>query len=226
MIPISEFATREAMLAAAAARIAEALDRAIAQHGAGCAALSGGGTPEPAYRAFASMPLDWQKVTFLQVDERFVPPSDDASNEKMLRRALSAALGAGARLLPMFAQNATFREAADIADRAYAGQRIGVAVLGMGEDGHTASWFPNSPDLDAVLDLNNARTVAAVHAPGAAGSEHRLTLTRSALLKADAALLLIAGEAKRDRLASSDGQAPVHAMFAQGAPGREVLWAP
>src|SRR6185503_512980 len=89
---ITEFATREALMQAAAQRLADVLQDAIGKHGSACAALSGGSTPAPAYRAFATMPLDWTKITFALVDERFVPPSHAASNEALVRRELGAAL--------------------------------------------------------------------------------------------------------------------------------------
>ncbi|MGD9981179.1 MAG: 6-phosphogluconolactonase [Hyphomonadaceae bacterium] len=220
---VREFASREAMMQAAAERIAEALSQGMKERGAGCAALSGGGTPEPAYRALAALALDWPRVTFLLVDERFAPPSDPASNEGMLRRALAPALAAGAQLLPMFADNATPEEAAARANAVYARKHIDIALMGMGDDGHTASWFPQSPDLAAALDLANPRTVIAVEAPGAAGSAMRLTMTRSAIAKARSRLLLLAGEQKRQALPAHAAGAPVAALLQLGA---DIFWAP
>jgi len=222
MKPVREFASRDALMQATADCIAEALNDAILARGAACAALSGGETPEPAYRALATHPLDWPRVTLLLVDERFVPPSDPASNEGMLRRALATALASGARLLPMFADNATPDEAAARADAVYAREQIDIALMGMGDDGHTASWFPRSLNLAAALDLANPRTVIAVNAPGAAGSAARLTMTRSAIAKARNRLLLLAGEKKRQALQAQGANAPVAALLQIGA---DIFWA-
>ena len=228
MIPnLETFADREALMAAAAQRIATALEGAIRRHGAACAALSGGSTPEPAYRALAALPLDWPNVTFALVDERFVPPNDTASNQALVQRTLGLALDAGARLAPMFFPAATVELSADQAEPRYAPLRIDIALMGMGDDGHTASWFPGVPALGNALDLNNPRTVMALHAPQAAGSADRLTLTRSALSRAERVILLIAGEEKRVRLeqALQHDDAPVSSLFAPNMPATAVLWA-
>ncbi|MGQ0531785.1 MAG: 6-phosphogluconolactonase [Caulobacteraceae bacterium] len=225
MTPITEFAARSALMQATASRIAHALNQAISENGEACAALSGGVTPEPAYRDLGLMPVDWPKVTFLLVDERFVPPANEASNESMLRRALATPLAAGARLIPMFAENATLEEAAVRAEAAHSRQRIDIAVMGMGNDGHTASWFPQAPELKAALDLTNPRTVMPIHAPGASGSAERLTLTRSAIAKAGEALLLIVGADKRELLQDPHPPLPVDTLF-DPPPPTETLWAP
>lgn len=222
---IRAFATRDALMNAAAETIANALIKGISARGEGIAALSGGSTPEPAYEALAALPLDWRRVTFLLVDERFVPTSDGASNEAMLRRALARALGNGAKLLPMYAHGASADETAQRADALYANKHIDIALMGMGADGHTASWFPESAQLLDALDLTNPRTVISVQAPNAAGAAARLTLTRSALARADAITLLITGDEKR-RLLEDKTRAslPVDALFDLPV-AAEALWA-
>ncbi len=214
MKPIRKFATREVLADAAAAGILQALRSGVLQRGAGLAALSGGGTPELTYRKLAAQPYHWAKVTFLVVDERFVPLSDPNSNEAMLRRALAPALAAGATLLPMFANGVSLDEAAARADTLYAEKAIDIAVMGMGNDGHTASWFPQSPQLGSALDLNSRHSVIAVTAPGASGSQERLTLTRSAIARADAIALLITGGAKLALLEDRErASLPVDVLF-------------
>jgi 6-phosphogluconolactonase len=227
MLDIAAFPSREALMQAAAARIAEALAAAVGEHGRACAVLSGGGTPEPAYAQLAGKALDWARITFALVDERFVPPTHEASNEKMLRRALAPALAQGAQFAPMYASDATVAEAALRADALYAQLRIDIAVMGMGADAHTASWFAGAA---AALDPANPRTVVAVHAPQAAGCADRLTLTRAAYNRARRAILLIMGEDKRARLRTAAHepleQAPVAALLGPDAPPLEILWTP
>ena len=226
-LAVKEFATHDALMLAVASRTADALAEAISKHGSACAALSGGGTPAPAYRALAAMSLDWPKIILALVDERYVPPSDAASNEGLVRRELKDAFDAGVQFRPMY-DPPTLDQAADIADKIYAPMRIDLALMGMGGDGHTASWFPGAAKLGEALALDNPRTVMALTAAQADGSPQRLTLTRSAFTRIGSVLLLITGADKRTRLeaALAGDYAPVAALFAQALPNPEVFWAP
>lgn len=228
MIPnLTTFETRDALMSAAAERMADALRAGIAARGSACVALSGGSTPAPAYARLATMAVEWSNVTLALVDERFVPPDHEASNETLVRRTMADALSAGAVLTPMFAALPTVVEAADAAEPNYRDLTIDVALMGMGEDGHTASWFPGVPALGNALDLDNPRAVMALNAPQGAGSPDRLTLTRSAIARAGSVILLITGEEKRARLgqALAHNDAPVSALFAPNMPAPDVLWA-
>ena len=106
---------------------------------------------------------------------------------------------------------------------------IGVAVLGMGTDGHTASFFPHGDRLDDALDMATESRVLPMQAEGA--GEPRLTLTLAALLDARFLALHIEGQEKRDvfdmALAGTDaGSMPVRAVLHQDKTPVHIFWAP
>jgi 6-phosphogluconolactonase len=226
-------ADAEEWLQAAVADIAGALQRALLAregHERTRLLLSGGSTPAPVYRALARAPLDWQRIELGLVDERWLPEHDPASNARLVRETLLREGAAGARFEPMLMPPHSIEDsvrAANAAARAGA-----VAVLGMGEDGHTASLFPHTPGLAAALAASeDFVAVDAGTAPVAQPWPRRISLTPAGLARASARILLLRGERKRGvllrALDGDDAMAmPVRAAFAlPGAPLR-VHWCP
>jgi 6-phosphogluconolactonase len=186
--------------AAIAAHIATALRTAIAARGQASLAVSGGKSPIPLFEALREQDLDWSKVTVVLVDERVVPRDHADSNTALVARHLLQGRAAAARFLPFFRELApTFN--AEVLDALVrdAEDRIvtlpwplDVAVLGMGEDAHTASLFPGAPGYArAIATDQRLAWVVPDTAPHA-----RLSLTLSALLAARELVLSIAGESK------------------------------
>lgn len=186
--------------------------------------LSGGSTPRAAYRLLASMDVDWSCTELFFSDERFVPPDHKDSNYSMVRESLLASGTVTPRKLFVVPTDGSPQSAADRYDEALRQQygagtlEAGVplfhlTLLGLGDDGHTASLLPGQPVLN-----ERERWVAAV--PEGRG-EPRITLTYPALESSALIIFLVSGAAKRDALAQArGGQLPAGALKPQG----EVLW--
>lgn len=160
--------------------------------------LSGGSTPGPVYRALAKAPLDWSRVDIGLVDERWLLPDDPDSNARMVRTHLLHDHAAAARFEPLTLAGRRIEDAVAAAN-AHAQLGASAAVLGMGEDGHTASLFPNSHDLTRALESRQAYVaVDAQDAPGARQWPRRISLTPVGLARVQTRLLLIQGERKRE----------------------------
>jgi 6-phosphogluconolactonase len=209
------FADREALAAALAADVAAALVRSIAARGTATLAVSGGTTPALFLAALSEAGIAWDRVTVTLVDERQVPETSARSNARLVRAHLLQNKAAAARFVPLF----------DNPDAARL-DRLDVVVLGMGSDGHTASYFPGGDRLAEALDPQGKVRLIAMTAPAA--GEPRLTFTLPLLLGASALMLHIEGQEKRDVLdkALAEGPAgdmPIRAVL-RGASPVTVYW--
>ena len=190
-----------AVAAEAATRMAVALRAALKARGRAIVALSGGNTPRDAYAALAREPgLDWSKIDVFWVDERAVGPTDDRSNYRWAKATLlDAAHVPAERVHRMPSDAPDLPAAAKVYEKAIADVFAGgepdfdLMVLGVGDDGHTASLFPGDPTVDVTDRLVTV-------APAQAGREARLTLTRTVIQRARSVLVLVVGAAKRRAL--------------------------
>ncbi len=189
-----------ALLAAALAQaVAADLAAALAARGCASLAVSGGNTPKAFMQALAQQPLDWGRVTVTLVDERWVPESSDRSNAALVRSHLLQGPASEARFLPLHRDTAEPETSlAEVARSLADALPLDVAVLGMGEDGHTASFFPGGDLLEQALDPDGTSAVLPMRAPGA--GEPRITLTLPVLLAARRLYLHIEGAGKREVL--------------------------
>jgi 6-phosphogluconolactonase len=157
-------------------------------------ALSGGSTPRPVYERLATVDYPWSDVDVFFGDERCVPPDHPDSNFRMANEALLSKVGA--RVHPMTDCDADGYEAEL---RSVFGDvdlpSIDLNLLGIGDDGHTASLFPGKPSLE-VTD----RWVTYVPEPGMPPPHPRLTLTLPVHDASKLAVFLVSGESKRERV--------------------------
>ncbi|MDX3899843.1 MAG: 6-phosphogluconolactonase [Sphingobium sp.] len=177
-----------------ARHVAGRLSAAIADRGVATLALSGGRSPRAMLEALRTMPLDWAKLIVVQVDERWVEADHPDSNQRLIREALLTGPAAAARLVAMKndAPDAYRGQPACEAAMAALPWPLDIVLLGMGEDGHTASLFPGAAELHEGL-TTSALTLAVT--PPAAPHQ-RLSLSRRAILSSREILLQIGGSAK------------------------------
>ncbi|CAM8645242.1 6-phosphogluconolactonase [Sphingobium sp.] len=189
------FATGAQAAADIAARIATILSDAVAQRGVASIALSGGRSPRPVLEALSQVDLDWGKVVVTLVDERWVAPDNADSNEKLVRDTLLRGAAAQARFVPMKtpAANAYAGQAAVEAAFADLPWPLDIILLGMGDDGHTASLFPEGKELAEGL-TSQALTIAAT--PPVAPHE-RMSLTAHGISQSRHIFLQISGVGKK-----------------------------
>lgn len=193
----------------AATHIVTQLRDAISQRGQASLALSGGSAPVLLMKRLAQMTLEWEKVTITQVDERWVPASDENSNAGLIQRCMPSALQR-ARWKPLYRGESLLADAQHAALMLARLNPLDVVVLGMGEDGHTASLFPHHNKLASWLNPAGAELCVAV--PAEEGRLERLSMTASAIQSARHLMLVIAGEEKYQTLATAVQLDDQHAM--------------
>ncbi|WP_269716558.1 6-phosphogluconolactonase [Caulobacter sp. NIBR2454] len=227
-VVIETFDSRDAAYDAAAEAVAEALRAGLRTKGYASLAGAGGSTPAPVYERLSAMPLAWDQVTAALVDERFVPNTAPDSNEKLLREHLLKDQAAKARFTPMYSDGAP-SEAAAVASKTHAKLLpLDAVLLGMGEDGHFASLFPDNPALEEGLDLSSRKVVIAAPAGEPAPPQTRLTFTLAALAQSRSLVLLVTGAAKKavvEAALDDPARYPIGAVFAQTKAPVRVLWA-
>ena len=224
------FANDAALVESFAQTVAANLRAAIDARGRALIGLSGGSTPREFLKHLSNQELDWSRVTVTLCDDRWVPPTNDRSNEHLLRETLLRNKAAKARFAPLYIdapdpESALSRVQANVAKLQ---MPFDVTVLGMGSDGHTASLFPGG---DHLAEASNPKTTARVlpmRAPDA--PEPRITLTLPALIDTRALYLHIEGADKKavfdDAMTSDDSSAPIRTVLKASRVTPIVYWCP
>jgi len=229
-MPVAEhiYESRAELAAALASRISDVLATAVDRRGVGFLAVSGGNTPGQFFSELSQTPIDWSKVVVTLVDERLVPPSSPRSNGGLVLGRLLQGPAAKARFVPLYHDVPDVEEAARLAGEALKPLPwpLDAVVLGMGTDGHTASFFPDAAELDALLDAGSEALLLPVHAESA--TEPRLTLTMAPIVSAGLVAVHIEGADKRatlDRALGTGERLPIRSVFDSGQRPVEIFWA-
>jgi 6-phosphogluconolactonase len=225
----SKFRTKDQLNTAFVRKITKLLRDGIEENGRASLVVSGGRTPAELFNALSKAHLEWDKVDISLADERWVDNTDEASNEKMLRTTLLINNAANANFVPLKTHHSDAEDAVLSCTENLQKMRtpFDVLILGMGEDGHTASLFPCSAQIAEGLDLESGNAFIAVQPTSA--PNQRMSLTLPALLNSNQIFLHLTGESKKDVLNTvlSDDDAlvmPIRAVINNA--DVELLWAP
>lgn len=228
---LHEFKDGAALAEGLADRVSTALADAVAARGKATIAVSGGSTPKAFFKSLSTRDIDWAKVTITLVDERFVPADNPRSNHLLVAENLLQGKAQAANFLPLYRAADSADEAAKIVSRdaEALGAPFDVVILGMGTDGHTASFFPGGNNLATAISAETPRGVITMEAEGA--GETRLTFTFASLQDARLLVLHIEGQGKKDVLAAAENDGPetdmpIRAVLRRAATPVDIYWAP
>lgn len=218
-----EYPDRDLLSLGLADRLTADLAEALRLNERASFSVPGGTTPGPVFDLLSEQALDWDRVSVVLNDERWVPEDSPRSNTGLLRKRLFVSKASAATLIPLYAPAAQPEDKiAELAEGLVPYLPLSVVLLGMGADMHTASLFPGADNLEAAL-AEDAPPLMAMRAEGA--GEPRITLTAPVLKGALSLHILITGAEKRAALEKaqhlSATQAPVRAVLGQAV----VHWA-
>ncbi len=214
---------------AAADLIQQHLQRALQSNPGASMILSGGSTPGELFDILANTDLDWSRIEISLADERWVGTDSADSNERMIRQRLLTGRAQKARFISLKGDELSANQGQTNCE-----QRIeqisspfDVCLLGMGNDGHTASLFPDSPLLEQALSATNQQRCWPMQAP--VEPSERMSLGYRPLATSKLLILLLQGQEKyrtlSQALAADDTRKmPIRAFL--GLPHLQVFWSP
>lgn len=228
-LTIESFDSADALTRTFADKLADILETSIQTRGRASLVVSGGRTPLKLFETLSHKSLDWGSVDITLADERWVDETDDASNTQLVKNNLLVNKAADARFIELKSDHDDAAEGVSAAEAGVASmaQPFDALILGMGEDGHTASLFPCSNQIQDGLDMSSGRTCIAVTPTTA--PHQRISLTLPAILNSRNIFLHLTGEKKKQVLTdaldgAAEAQKPVTAVVNR-APVT-LMWAP
>jgi 6-phosphogluconolactonase len=199
---IQKFENKSILEQALAAEIAVQIETAIQLFGDARILLSGGSTPAGVYHLLSTYSIDWSKVLVGLVDERFVPVESAYSNEQFIQKSLLQGFAFRASFHGMVIDSENYERNVQLANQLYQPfiERTDIVLLGMGEDGHTASLFPEDP-ASLTLLANSETGIFNTSAP--VMPTQRITCSKEMLCHAHHVYLMVTGSKKWSVLESA-----------------------
>ena len=227
------FESRDIMAEELAEEVARRLRKAIEVRGQACISVGGGRFPKPFFEKLAAKELPWKQVRVVLGDERWVNPKDDASNEKLVREHLLVGNAREAGFVGLKTEHAQASDGLEeIESRLEAlPSLLDVTVVGMGEDGHTASLFPSASQAELTQALMPANGEQAAVMNPKVSDVPRITLTLPRLKASRWLVIAAPGDAKLSTFEQAAGgedirAMPVRALLNQSEAPVEFWWAP
>ncbi len=157
--------------------------------------LSGGQTPLKLYEKLGSLPMDWSKINIGLVDERYVPQNSEFNNQHNIERALNLSSKEKINVIPMVVDANDPIKNIEKVNELYSPfyKRIDFCLLGMGNDGHTASLFPDDKQSNAML-IQNQKDIKPSIAP--TFPQARISCNKALILSAKIKILMLIGPDK------------------------------
>ena len=231
MHQLTEFSTRNELDVTLAQSVSEILAQAIKLKGKASIAVSGGSTPKGFFKVLSLSDIDWSKVTITLADERWVAIDSQDSNTRLVHEILLQHNAAAAKFFYL-KQGEEFSEETlidlNIAAKATL-LPLDVLILGMGEDGHTASLFPCSDEINVALDEKNDAALMKVQPKTA--PHQRISFTFASLITSKNIFLHSCGEGKKTVLTQAlNGddpfEMPIRAFLQHPSLNTQIFWAP
>ena len=222
------FLEQKELIDTLSSKIIDNLQEAIQNKGRASLLVSGGSTPKPLFEKLSSFDIPWDKVKIALCDERWIDKNHKDSNEKLVRDSLLVNFAKKAKFISMYQEYINIEDAQDVCSNIYEKELFpfDVLILGMGNDGHTASLFPNNIKLKEALETTKGFCICMK--PDTAPYE-RMSLTKTAILSATNIYLHFEGVEKQDVYkkvleGASSNDMPVSAILNQDKKKIEVYY--
>ncbi len=224
------FTSREALCSSLAKLVAAQLREALLDQNRATLIVSGGSTPLPMFRELRQQDLDWQRVHITLADERWVPEDHTDSNTSLVKRELLQGSASDAHFIPLWNDADTLEQGVERTEKLLANytESFDVVILGMGNDGHTASLFPCADRIELARGLESQASCVPMRPTTA--PHKRISMTLSRLLKSKHIIHHTSGADKRATLAKAVASSvveemPIRAFLQQQDVSLSVFWA-